>query len=62
MDLGRPLQLVAQRDTVSSLPSAISTACAAAAPRAAVPIASGIFLDVFNVFLGALELFGGQRD
>jgi hypothetical protein len=56
-----PLRLVAQRDTVSSLPSATSTAGAAAAP-AAVPIAAGIFLDVFNVFLLALELFGGQRD
>ena len=29
---------------------------------AAVPIAAGIFLDVFNVFLLLLELFGGQRD
>jgi FtsH-binding integral membrane protein len=28
----------------------------------AVPIATGIFLDVFNVFLLALELFGGRRD
>jgi FtsH-binding integral membrane protein len=31
-------------------------------PDAAVPIAAGIFLDVFNVFLLALELFGGRRD
>ena len=29
---------------------------------AAVPIAAGIFLDVFNVFLLALDLFGGGRD
>jgi len=28
---------------------------------AAVPIAAGIFLDVFNVFLLALDLFGGGR-
>ena len=28
----------------------------------AVPIAAGIFLDVFNVFLYALDLFGGQRE
>jgi uncharacterized protein len=28
----------------------------------AVPIAASIFLDVFNVFLLALELFGGRRD
>ena len=27
----------------------------------AVPIAAGIFLDIFNVFLLMLELFGGQR-
>jgi FtsH-binding integral membrane protein len=32
------------------------------APDDAVPIAAGIFLDVFNVFLLALELFGGRRD
>jgi FtsH-binding integral membrane protein len=32
------------------------------APDAAVPIAAGIFLDVFNVFLFALELFGGERE
>ena len=31
-------------------------------PDAAVPIAAGIFLDVFNVFLLVLELFGGRRD
>jgi FtsH-binding integral membrane protein len=31
-------------------------------PDAAVPIAAGIFLDVFNVFLFALDLFGGRRD
>src|SRR4051812_32157181 len=30
-------------------------------PDAAVPIAAGIFLDVFNVFLLALDLFGGRR-
>jgi modulator of FtsH protease len=28
----------------------------------AVPIAAGIFLDVFNIFLFALDLFGGSRD
>ena len=28
---------------------------------AAVPIAAGIFLDIFNVFLLVLELFGGER-
>jgi FtsH-binding integral membrane protein len=28
----------------------------------AVPIAAGIFLDIFNVFLLFLGLFGGQRD
>jgi FtsH-binding integral membrane protein len=28
---------------------------------AAVPIAAGIFLDIFNIFLFALELFGGER-
>jgi hypothetical protein len=27
----------------------------------AVPLAAGIFLDVFNVFLLMLELFGGQE-
>ena len=32
-------------------------------PDAAVPIAAAIFLDVFNIFLLALSLFGGgQRD
>jgi FtsH-binding integral membrane protein len=30
-------------------------------PDAAVPVAAGIFLDVFNVFLLALDLFGGER-
>src|SRR4051794_20454552 len=29
---------------------------------AAVPIAAGIFLDVFNIFLLFLQLFGGSRD
>ncbi len=33
-----------------------------ATPDAAVPIAAGIFLDVFNIFLLALNLFGGGRD
>jgi FtsH-binding integral membrane protein len=28
----------------------------------AVVIAASIFLDIFNVFLLALDLFGGQRD
>jgi FtsH-binding integral membrane protein len=28
---------------------------------AAVPIAAGIFLDIFNIFLFALDLFGGER-
>jgi FtsH-binding integral membrane protein len=28
---------------------------------AAVPIAAGIFLDIFNIFLLAVELFGGGR-
>jgi len=31
------------------------------APDAAVPIAAAIFLDVFNIFLLALSLFGGGR-
>jgi FtsH-binding integral membrane protein len=31
-------------------------------PDAAVPIAAGIFLDIFNVFLLVLDLFGGRRD
>jgi FtsH-binding integral membrane protein len=30
-------------------------------PDAAVPIAAGIFLDVFNIFLLALSLFGGNN-
>ena len=30
-------------------------------PDAAVPIAASIFLDVFNIFLLALDLFGGGR-
>jgi FtsH-binding integral membrane protein len=29
-------------------------------PDAAVPIAAGIFLDIFNVFLLVLDLFGGR--
>jgi FtsH-binding integral membrane protein len=33
-----------------------------ATPDAAVTIAAGIFLDVFNVFLLVLDLFGGRRD
>ena len=32
-----------------------------AGTRDAVPIAASIFLDVFNVFLLVLELFGGER-
>ena len=28
---------------------------------AAVPIAAGIFLDVFNIFLFALNIFGGDN-
>jgi FtsH-binding integral membrane protein len=28
----------------------------------AVPIAASIFLDVFNVFLFMVQLFGGERD
>jgi FtsH-binding integral membrane protein len=31
-------------------------------PDTAVPIAAGIFLDVFNVFLLLLNLFGSRRD
>lgn len=31
-------------------------------PDAAVPIAAEIYLDVFNVFLLVLGLFGGERD
>jgi modulator of FtsH protease len=30
--------------------------------QAAVPIAAGIFLDIFNIFLFMLRLFGGGRD
>ena len=30
-------------------------------PESAVPLAAGIFLDVFNIFLFFLELFGGGR-
>jgi FtsH-binding integral membrane protein len=30
--------------------------------RSAVPIAASIFLDIFNVFLFMLQLFGGGRD
>jgi FtsH-binding integral membrane protein len=30
-------------------------------PDAAVPIAAAIFLDIFNIFLLALSLFGGGR-
>jgi FtsH-binding integral membrane protein len=32
-----------------------------ATPDSAVPIAAGIFLDIFNVFLFFLQLFGGER-
>ena len=32
-----------------------------AEPRSAVPIAASIFLDIFNVFLFFLQLFGGGR-
>jgi hypothetical protein len=31
-------------------------------PFTAVPIAAGILLDVFNVFLLVLDLFGSRRD
>lgn len=31
-------------------------------PDAAVPIAAGIFIDVLNIFVLALDLFGGRRD
>src|SRR5918992_3530772 len=31
-------------------------------PDAAVPIAAAIFLDIFNIFLLLLTLFGGQRE
>jgi FtsH-binding integral membrane protein len=30
--------------------------------QSAVAIAASIFLDVFNIFLLALDLFGGRRD
>ena len=30
--------------------------------NSAVPIAAGIFLDIFNIFLFFLELFGGERE
>src|SRR5215212_4036888 len=30
--------------------------------EAAVPIAAAIFLDIFNIFLLALDLFGGRRE
>jgi FtsH-binding integral membrane protein len=33
-----------------------------ASAESAVPIAAGIFLDIFNVFLLVLELFGGGRE
>jgi FtsH-binding integral membrane protein len=33
-----------------------------AGPDGAVVIAASIFLDIFNIFLLLLELFGGQRD
>jgi FtsH-binding integral membrane protein len=33
-----------------------------ASPQSAVPIAAGIFLDIFNIFLLMLELFGGGRE
>jgi FtsH-binding integral membrane protein len=33
-----------------------------ASPESAVVIAAGIFLDIFNVFLFFLQLFGGGRD
>ena len=32
-----------------------------AKPGSAVPIAASIFLDIFNVFLFFLQLFGGGR-
>jgi FtsH-binding integral membrane protein len=31
-------------------------------PMAAVPIAAGIFLDIFNIFLFFLQIFGGGRE
>jgi FtsH-binding integral membrane protein len=33
-----------------------------ASMASAVPIAAGIFLDIFNIFLFMLQLFGGGRD
>jgi FtsH-binding integral membrane protein len=33
-----------------------------ASSGSAVPIAASIFLDIFNVFLLLLQLFGGERD
>jgi modulator of FtsH protease len=30
--------------------------------ESAVPIAASIFLDIFNVFLFMVQLFGGERD
>jgi FtsH-binding integral membrane protein len=33
-----------------------------ASPESAVPIAAGIFLDIFNVFLFFLQLLGGSRE
>jgi uncharacterized protein len=33
-----------------------------AGAESAVPIAASIFLDVLNVFLFLLQLFGGERD
>ena len=33
-----------------------------AGKESAVPIAASIFLDIFNVFLFALQLFGGGGD
>ncbi len=33
-----------------------------ATPERAVPIAAGIFLDIFNVFLSMLRLLGGGRN
>jgi FtsH-binding integral membrane protein len=30
--------------------------------ESAVPIAASIFLDIFNVFLLMVQLFGGERD
>jgi FtsH-binding integral membrane protein len=33
-----------------------------AGAESAVPIAASIFLDVLNIFLLLLQLFGGERD